>query len=68
MSKERPELWRLGKTAADGFINPEHSLVYIRNDDDPFGGVILSVEDMAKIIVAHQARRRISKRTALFQA
>jgi len=68
VSRERQELWRLGKTAADGFIDPEANLVYIRNDDDPLGGVILSVEDMAKIIVAHQARRRISRRDRLFQS
>ncbi len=55
------ELWSLGHTIATGFIDSKASLIYIGHDDNPFGGVIVSVEDLAAIIVGHQKRRRLVK-------
>jgi len=55
------ELWRLGKTAAIGFIDPEANLIYIGRDSNIFDGVVLSIEDLAAIIVAHQTRRRLHR-------
>ncbi len=60
MNKLRPELWRSGGTYVEGFINPTHSLVYLANKETAgeYGMIILSVEQMAEIIVAHQKRLR----------
>ena len=54
-----PTIWRHGNLVAKGFLNPKHDLVYIENQQSDHGYfVVLSVQDMAEIIVAHQRRMR----------
>ena len=60
MSSFRPEISRSGDTYVEGFINPRHNLVYLCNKETAgeYGMIILSVEQLAQIIVAHQKRQR----------
>lgn len=52
-------IWRHGSTVAKGFINPEHDMVYLENQNHDHGFfIVLSIQDMAEIIVAHQRRTR----------
>ena len=60
MAKDRENrvLWELGNIVATGFLSPQADLLYLGRKDNPFGGVILTVEDLAAIIVGHQKRKR----------
>ena len=60
MSKDRESrvLWQLGDIVATGFLSPQADLLYLGRKDNPFGGVILTVEDLARISVGHQTRKR----------
>lgn len=54
-----PVIWRHGSVVAKGFINPKHDLVYIENENHGDGTfVVVSIQDMAEIIAAHQRRLR----------
>ncbi len=64
MSASHPEIWRGGSSYVEGFINPQHELVYICNKSTAgdTGFVVLSIENLAEIIAAHQKRSREYRR------
>lgn len=55
-------LYSVGNNKATGFISPEATLIYLTNTNT--GSAIFSVEDLARIIVAHQRRARIARSDA----
>ena len=52
------EIWRLGSVYVETFMDPDSTLLYLRNEKKPDTILILSIGDLAEIIAAHQRRDR----------